>query len=151
MRNSFSEFLRRDSREALGSTSGAFVELLDRMFRCFSSSRKGVRQYEALPARFSNSGFPSRELKCNSSLNTKLMSAECGFLQPRPLSRFATLMQIRNPCRLNHGPSQPVSLQFSREFSLIISLLHRAFTYPGFATTPPTSFNFCPLLNFLFF
>ena len=138
-RNSFSEvciILRRDSEQALLSTPGAFVDGRWRMFHCFSSSRKAVRQYEALPARFSNSGFPSRELKCNSSLNTKLMSAECGFLQPRPLSRFATLMQIRNPCRLNHGPSQPVSLQFSREFSLIISLPHRAFTYPGLSLGP---------------
>ena len=77
-RNSFSEvciILRRDSEQALLSTPGAFVDGRWRMFYCFSSSRKAVRQYKAWPARFSNSGFPSRELKCNSSLNTKLMSA----------------------------------------------------------------------------
>ena len=89
LRNSFSDvctILRRDSEQALLSTPGAFVDGRWRMFRRFSSTRKAVRQYKASPARFSNSGFPSRELKCNSSLNTKLMSAESGFLQPRPIN-----------------------------------------------------------------
>ena len=65
-RNSFSDactILRRDSEQALLSTPGAFVDGRWRMFRCFSSSRKAVRQYKAWPARSSNSGFPIRKLK----------------------------------------------------------------------------------------
>ena len=55
--------LRRDSRQAVGWRSGAFIDSRWRMFRCFSSSQKAVRQYKAWPASFSNSGFPTRKLK----------------------------------------------------------------------------------------
>ena len=50
-----------------------------------------------------------KQLKCNSSLNTKLITAES-------------------------GPSQPVSHQFSREISVITMLFQLALTYFGFAT-----------------
>ena len=74
---------RRDSREGLLSTPGAFVDRRWRMFRHFSQLQEGVKQWRlhGFPSRdgrqnFSDPCFSSRELRCNSTLSRMARTPE---------------------------------------------------------------------------